>query len=84
MRVTVTSKGQLTLPKRLRDALGIEAGTKLDLKLDENGGFAGRKVKDDPLALFGMFHQPGRKPATLEEMDDAIAEGIVERYRRAR
>lgn len=84
MRATVTSKGQVTLPKPIRDALGIDAGTILDFELDKKGGLAVRKVKSDPLALFGLFHKPGRKPATLKDMDDAIAEAVVERYRRSR
>lgn len=31
--VSVTSKGQVTIPKRVREALGITPGTKVDFKL---------------------------------------------------
>lgn len=84
MRATVTSKGQVTLPKPIRDALGFDPGTILDFEVDERGKLLVRKVNDDPLALFGIAKRRGQKAATLEEMDDAIAEGIVERNRRAR
>ena len=84
MKATVTSKGQVTLPKPIRDALGIDAGTILDFELDTKGGLAVRKVKNDPLSIVGMFHKPGRKPATLEDMDQAITEAVLERHRRAR
>lgn len=33
----VTSKGQVTIPKRLRDALGIRSGTALEFSMDEKG-----------------------------------------------
>jgi AbrB family looped-hinge helix DNA binding protein len=34
---TVTSKGQVTIPKRIRDALGIDAGTELEFVLEDDG-----------------------------------------------
>ena len=37
MPVSVTSKGQVTIPKKVRDALGITPGSKVDFNL-ENGG----------------------------------------------
>jgi antitoxin PrlF len=37
MAVTVTSKGQVTIPKRVRDRLGIKAGSKVDFELAEDG-----------------------------------------------
>ncbi len=37
MSVSVTSKGQVTIPKKVRDALGITPGSKVDFNL-ENGG----------------------------------------------
>jgi AbrB family looped-hinge helix DNA binding protein len=39
---TVSSKGQITLPKRVRDALGIEPGDALDFEVRDNE-FIGRK-----------------------------------------
>jgi len=34
---TVTSKGQVTIPKRIRDKLGLSAGTKVEFILAEDG-----------------------------------------------
>lgn len=33
--LTVSSVGQITLPRKLRKLLGLEKGTKLDVKIDE-------------------------------------------------
>lgn len=37
MPATVTSKGQVTIPKPIRDRLGIKPGTKVAFSLDEEG-----------------------------------------------
>jgi AbrB family looped-hinge helix DNA binding protein len=72
---TVTTKGQITIPKEIRDYLKLETGSKVEFVIDENGD-----VKIVPLnvpieALSGVLHRPGMKAATIEEMEAAIAEG---------
>lgn len=52
METTVTSKGQLTLPRQLRHALGIDAGTVLEVELGAKGSIVLRK-KPTP----GFFDQ---------------------------
>lgn len=74
---TLTSKGQITIPKEIRDYLKLDAGSKIEFVIDENG-----IVKLIPLnvpiqALSGVLHRPGMKAATIEEMDSAIAEGAL-------
>jgi AbrB family looped-hinge helix DNA binding protein len=72
---TVTTKGQVTIPKEIRDYLKLETGSKVEFVIDESGN-----VKIVPLnvplkALSGVLHRPGMKTATIEEMEAAIAEG---------
>lgn len=82
-RGKVTSKGQTTIPKKIREALGLKAGTSLEWTADK-GSVTLRprnvRLKD----LYGMLHRPGMKAMTVEEMDDAIAEAVRERYERSR
>jgi AbrB family looped-hinge helix DNA binding protein len=35
--ITVTSKGQVTIPKRVRDLLGIGPGSEVEFKLGDDG-----------------------------------------------
>lgn len=37
MATTITTKGQVTIPKPIRDRLGLEPGNKVDFVLDPNG-----------------------------------------------
>ncbi|MBD2308698.1 type II toxin-antitoxin system PrlF family antitoxin [Chroococcidiopsis sp. FACHB-1243] len=72
---TVTSKGQVTIPKEIRDYLKLDVGSKVDFVIDADG-----QVKVIPLnipakALSGILHREGMKAATIEEMERAIAEG---------
>ncbi len=52
METTVTSKGQLTLPREVRHALGIDAGTVLEVELGSQGSIVLRKK-----ATPGFFDQ---------------------------
>ena len=72
----VTSKGQTTLPKKIRDALGLRPGDKLRYAVLKNGGVWFGKVQ--PIEnLKGILHYDG-PPVTLEDMKRGIIEGATE------
>jgi len=72
---TVTVKGQTTLPRDVRAALGLTSGDKLRyLILDgEVRILKARSVKE----LQGILSRSGQKPVSLEEMDEAISAGAT-------
>ncbi len=47
---TVTSKGQVTLPKHVREALGIEPGSEVDFQLEEGRAVMRKCVPTEALA----------------------------------
>jgi AbrB family looped-hinge helix DNA binding protein len=56
MKVTVSEKGQVTIPKRLRDRLGIKAGQVLDFHEEAGRLVAVKAVAADPVsAVYGML-----------------------------
>lgn len=83
MLATLTSKGQLTLPKEIRDRLGLRPGDQLDFTVLSNGQLLGRRVNRDLLSLVGLLHRPGQAPVSVEEMNDAIGEHLTEKHDRA-
>jgi AbrB family looped-hinge helix DNA binding protein len=70
---TITSKGQVTIPKPVRDALGLETGDRIEFVGTEQG-FLVVPAKRELRSLRGMFKGRRRKPASIEEMKAAIAE----------
>jgi antitoxin PrlF len=70
---TVTSKGQVTLPKKVRDALRVKPGDQVDFVLDAEGDVRVRAARIDVRDLKGILHRPGRKAVSLQAMEVAIA-----------
>jgi AbrB family looped-hinge helix DNA binding protein len=71
---TVTSKGQITIPAKVRDALGLDAGDRVEFVPLEEGGFAIIPANKSIQDLKGMLAKPG-KPVSIEQMNKAIARG---------
>lgn len=69
----VTSKGQTTLPKAVREALGVQPGDRVRYIIE---GDTVRIVAVRPIQrLFGALRYDG-PPVSLEDMDKAIADGV--------
>ena len=81
MIVTLTSKGQLTLPKPIRDQMGLDAGSKLDFIVQADGTLKVRPLRSVS-TLAGMLRKSGRKPVSVEDMDHGIGEHLDAKYRR--
>ncbi len=74
IQLKVTAKGQVTLRRAVLEHLGAKPGEKLDMSLLPDGRVELRAVGGGaPVTrLFGILHQEGMRPATLEEMQEAI------------
>lgn len=73
---TVSSKGQVTLPKALRDHLGIRTGTRLRFSLNSHGGFEADSLRYELEDLWSPVDETAKaaeKVMTFEEMDEAKA-----------
>ncbi len=71
MHATLTSKGQITLPKDLRKKLSLSAGDRVEFIFEDDQGVK-LVPKHIPVSqLKGMLPKPS-KPVSLEEMEDAI------------
>ena len=69
---TLTSKGQLTLPKPIRELLKLNPGDAVDFVIAPDGTVQVRAGRFDVRDLRGLLKKAGRKPVTVEEMDDAL------------
>ena len=65
IEATLTSKGQTTIPKLIRDSLGMKTGNKMSFTLMPDGVVIMR-VKNKRMAeLAGLLHKKGRKPLPI-------------------
>lgn len=78
---TVTSKGQITLPKDIRDRLGLRKGDRVRFVVDEDGRVRLLPAKRDISSLVGILPRPGRA-RSIKEMDEAIAKHVTEKFKR--
>lgn len=70
---TVTSKGQITIPAQVRNALGLEAGDRVEFVEQGKGQFAIVAATRSVQELKGRFQGKRSKAVTIEEMNAAIA-----------
>jgi len=79
---TVTTKGQTTIPKAIREHLGLKPGAKVKFFVGHDGRVFMLPVR--PIGeLRGIAKYDG-PPVSIEEMDEAIAAGVAERSARSR
>ena len=74
---TITSKGQITIPKAVREKLMLGTGDKIEFICTKNREALIRPVSKTVDDLFGRLHKPERKTVSIEEMDAAIARRIM-------
>lgn len=77
---TATSKGQTTIPKQVRDAMGITDGTPLTWTYEE--GRLTVRAKTKRLEDFVPMVPPNGRHATIEEMNEAIGDAVIEKMQR--
>jgi antitoxin PrlF len=66
---TLTSKGQVTVPREIRDRLGLASGDKLTFTLLSDGTVIMRAKTRRLLDLAGSLTRPGQPKVTIEQMN---------------
>jgi antitoxin PrlF len=74
---TVTSKGQITLPKDVRDDLQLKEGDRVSF--DKIGGrYVLRPQNKSVVGLAGALHRLDQKAMTVREMDEELGRALVD------
>lgn len=82
MLATVSSKGQIILPKAIRERLGLTPGSKLNVEIADNGTLIVKPVTTTALALSGLMRREGQRAVSVEEMNEAVQDEAVAQYKR--
>lgn len=77
MIATISSKGQVTFPKAIREQLKLEAGDKVEFTLTANGQILVVPKTASIKKLKGILPKPD-KTVSLDEMEAAIVKGATE------
>lgn len=74
---TITAKGQTTVPKEIRQGLGLEDGTRIEWRLEDGKAVvSARKLRATD--LFGLLGKPPQgKGASLDEMEAAVGQAVA-------
>ena len=77
---TLTSKGQVTIPKEIRESLNLHAGDKIEIVVTEQGEAIIRPVSKKVDDVFCKLYQPGREAVSVEAMNDAIKKHVKDTF----
>ncbi len=80
---TITSKGQTTIPKDVRDRLALRPGDRVEFVVRDDGTALVVPAKSRLSDLKGCLPPPERA-LTLEQLDDAVGAAVIARSRRTR
>ena len=65
---TLTSKGQTTIPKEIRDGLGMKPGDRISFTLMPDGTVIMRVKRKSVMDLAGVLRKKGRKPVAITRL----------------
>lgn len=66
---TLNSKGQVALPREIRDRLGLKPGDKVNFTLLSDGSVVLRAKTKRLADLAGMLSRPGQPTVAVEDMN---------------
>jgi antitoxin PrlF len=72
---TMTSKGQVTIPARVRQALGLDSGDRIEFVEIAKNQFAILPATGSVRELRGLLRNRPKKPVSIADMNRAIAKG---------
>lgn len=75
---TLTSKGQITIPKEIRDQLGVTAGDRIEFVLEPDGTVTMRPARHPARELYGFLARPGRHAPGPVDADLEVAEALAQ------
>ncbi len=73
---TLTTKGQITIPKEIREQLGLQTGHRVEFYFDPAGQVVLKPRNADIRTLKGIVRTKRRRAVSVKEMNRAIAEGF--------
>ncbi len=77
-KAVVSSKGQVVIPKAVREKLGIHAGHELLFSVQDDGTISVRPMARSIDMFFARCKREGEASMSIEEIDAAIMQAVIE------
>jgi len=77
---TLTTKGQVTIPKKIRELLKLHTGDKIEIIVTEKREAIIRPISKKVDEVFCKLQQSGRKTVSIEAMNDAIRKRMKDKF----
>jgi len=74
----LTNKGQITIPKAVRQSLGLHPGDKLEFIINKNDEVLFKPIVKKVDDVFGKLYKRDRKSVSVKAMDAAIKQKMKE------
>ncbi|MBI3775119.1 MAG: type II toxin-antitoxin system PrlF family antitoxin [Gammaproteobacteria bacterium] len=68
----LTTKGQVTIPRDIRERLHLKFGDRLRFRITDSGQVVLEAAKHHVAELYGSFQRKGKKVMPVEAMDEAL------------
>ena len=78
---TLTTKGQVTIPKKIRETLKLHTGDKIEIIVTKDREALIRPISKKVDDVFGKLFQPARKTVSIESMNNAIRNRMKDKLR---
>ena len=78
---TLTTKGQVTIPKKIRESLKLHTGDKIEIIITEKREAIIRPVSKKVDDIFCKLQKPGRKAVSFEAINDAIKNRMKDKFK---
>ncbi len=76
---TITSKGQVTIPKPIRESLKLEPGDRIEFILTRKGEVLIKPVTRKVDEVFARLRKYGKHPVSVEDMNQLVAKRMKEK-----
>ena len=73
---TLTSKGQITIPKKVREHLQLRSGDRLDFRIETDGTIRIYPIARKVAEVFGKFAEKARRPYSTAEIKDQLEQAF--------
>jgi antitoxin PrlF len=78
---TITTKGQVTIPKSVRDSLLLSTGDKIEFVVTDKREALIRPISKKVDEVFGILHKPGRKTVSIEEINAILKQKMKDNFK---